>query len=50
MSKHPIYCNQGPITIYHNKSINTIQQEKQQPCVAYISNYITPNEDQNGQN
>jgi len=28
ISKHPVYYKQGPITIYHNKSINTIQLEK----------------------
>jgi len=33
------------MTIYHNRSINTIQSEKQESCVSYISNHIHPNED-----
>jgi len=45
MSKHPVYCKQGPITIYPNKSINIIQPKKQQSCVTYISNYRPLNED-----
>jgi len=37
MSKHTKYYKQGLIAIYHNKSINTIQQEKESNCTWHIS-------------